>query len=132
MLYRERGRGVGEVLHREADVTDPAAVDQIVQATLSRWGRIDVLVNNAGYAPTPAQISETTNEAARRCFATNVLGPYYFLRRVLPGMVALPGGGVVIDVCVVGRNPTVAEDGRLLCEQVGPGIADPRGGEGAP
>jgi 2-dehydro-3-deoxy-L-rhamnonate dehydrogenase (NAD+) len=94
----DQGPGVGEVLHLKADVTEPAAVDGLVRTTITRWGRVDVLVNNAGYAPPPAPIAEASDEIARRCLATNFLGPYYVLRRVLPGMDASPSGGVVINI----------------------------------
>jgi NAD(P)-dependent dehydrogenase (short-subunit alcohol dehydrogenase family) len=94
----ERGPGVGEALHHRADVTDPVAVDALVEAALGRWGHIDVVVNNAGYANAPSPLQDTSNEIAGRCFATNVLGPYFLLRRVLPGLIARPGGGVVINI----------------------------------
>ncbi|MGI0070770.1 MAG: SDR family NAD(P)-dependent oxidoreductase [Thermoplasmata archaeon] len=93
-----QGPGVGEALHQRTDVTDPRAVDQLVGAVVARWGRIDALVNNAGFSPRPAPILEASDEDAQRSLATNLLGPYYLLHRVLPGMVASPGGGVVVNV----------------------------------
>jgi NAD(P)-dependent dehydrogenase (short-subunit alcohol dehydrogenase family) len=139
--------GVGEALHRRADVTDPVAVDGLVGATLERWGRVDVVINNAGYSNAPSPIQETSDETARRCFATNVLGPYFLLRRVLPGMLALPGGGVVINIAsragivpvpglaaysasksaLVSLTLAVAKevaDGKVLCVSVCPGGMD--------
>jgi NAD(P)-dependent dehydrogenase (short-subunit alcohol dehydrogenase family) len=139
--------GVGEALHQLADVSDPVAVDRLVDAATDRWGRIDVLVNNAGYANTPAPTPETPNEAAARCFATNVLGPFYLLRRVLPGMNARPGGGVVVNIAsragiipvpglaaysasksgLVSLTLAVAKefsDGKVMCVAVCPGGMD--------
>jgi len=140
----DRGPGVGELLHLRADVTDPIAVDGLVSTTLARCGHIDLLVNNAGFANSSASIAVTPDETARRCFATNVLGPYFLLRRVLPGMAANPGGGVVINVASrAGIVPVPglaaysasksalisltlaaakeAPDGRVLCVSVCPG-----------
>jgi NAD(P)-dependent dehydrogenase (short-subunit alcohol dehydrogenase family) len=143
----EKGPGVGEVLHRRADVTDPVAVDRLVASALERWGPVDILVNNAGYANAPSPVQETSDEIARRCFDTNVLGPYFLMRRLLPGMIAFPGGGVVINVAsraaiapvpglaaysasksaLVSLTLAVAKeiaDGKVVCVSVCPGGMD--------
>ena len=90
--------GVGEAFHRPTDVTDPAAVEEFVSSALARFHRVDVLINNAGFANASASVAETSDEIALRCFTTNVLGPYYLIRRILPVMTALPGGGVIVNV----------------------------------
>lgn len=143
----DRPPGVGEALHLRTDVTDPAAVDRLVRAAQERSGRVDVLVNNAGFANPVGSIPDTSDATATRCFATNVLGPYYLLRRVLPGMASAPSGGVVINVASrAGLTPipglaaysasktalvalTLAAakehpDGRVLCVSVCPGGMD--------
>ena len=54
------------------DVTDQAQVDAAVAAALARFGRVDVLVNNAGYGVNGA-IEEVTEAEYRPMFETNVL-----------------------------------------------------------
>src|SRR5450432_4111908 len=62
-----------------ADVTKLADVDAIVEKTLSRFGRIDALVNNAGLAPI-AIIEQTTPELWRDVIETNLSATFYLCR----------------------------------------------------
>ncbi|HWX11883.1 MAG TPA: SDR family NAD(P)-dependent oxidoreductase, partial [Trinickia sp.] len=55
------------------DVTQSAQIDAVVKETNERFGRVDVLVNNAGYGYLAA-IEEGENEAVRAMFETNVFG----------------------------------------------------------
>jgi NAD(P)-dependent dehydrogenase (short-subunit alcohol dehydrogenase family) len=89
---------VGESLHQRVDVGDPAAVARFVGAVRSRFGRVDALVNNAGFVPPLAALSEAPVEDAQRTFATNALGPIYLLRETLSSLLAAPRGGVVVNV----------------------------------
>jgi len=92
------------------DVTHFPEVQAAVQAALERFGRLDVLVNNAGYGTTGA-LEEISHETIQRQFATNVFGPLELIRAALPilrrqrsghilnlssvgGMVAFPSTGV--------------------------------------
>lgn len=65
------------------DVTDPQEVREAVNFTLDAFGRIDVLVNNAGYGVFGA-VEEVSDEATRRQFETNVFGALNMMRAVLP------------------------------------------------
>jgi NAD(P)-dependent dehydrogenase (short-subunit alcohol dehydrogenase family) len=67
------------------DLTDRAQIDAAVGAALERFGRIDVLVNNAGYGLL-GNFEEVQDEAIERQFATNVFGLMHVMRAVLPVM----------------------------------------------
>jgi NAD(P)-dependent dehydrogenase (short-subunit alcohol dehydrogenase family) len=69
----------------EMDVTDDASVEWAIDAAVSKAGRIDVAINNAGYFLTGLEEAVTT-EQARRLMDTNFLGPVRVNRAVLPHM----------------------------------------------
>ncbi|MFE4870419.1 oxidoreductase [Streptomyces sp. NPDC056682] len=76
------------------DVTDPTAVRNAVDTALKEFGRIDVLVNNAGYALRGA-IEELSDTELRRQFDTNVFGALDVTRAALPTMRAQRSGCIV-------------------------------------
>jgi NAD(P)-dependent dehydrogenase (short-subunit alcohol dehydrogenase family) len=78
------------------DVTQPASVEQAVAAVLRQFGRIDVLVNNAGYALRGA-LEEIEPDAAQQMFEVNVFGVLRMLRAVAPQM-RKQGTGRIINV----------------------------------
>ncbi|ACU71476.1 short-chain dehydrogenase/reductase SDR [Catenulispora acidiphila DSM 44928] len=89
------------------DVTDAAAAEAALAAGLEKFGRIDVVVNNAGYANLSPV--ETTDEADfRRQFDTNFWGVYNVSRAALP-LLKKQGAGIVIQFSSiggrVGQNP---------------------------
>jgi NADP-dependent 3-hydroxy acid dehydrogenase YdfG len=67
------------------DVTDKAHVADAVKQAEQRFGRIDVLVNNAGYGY-PAASEEGEDDAVRQMFETNFFGLVELTKAVLPGM----------------------------------------------
>lgn len=75
------------------DVTDEGQVKETVAKVLKKFGRIDVLVNNAGYTHLAA-IEETDNAAAHALFEVNVFGLLNMIRAVLPGMRAQKSGHI--------------------------------------
>jgi len=78
----------GSALAVALDVTDSAQVTAAVAAAESRFGAVDVLVNNAGYGYRAA-VEEGDDPDIRKLFDTNVFGPVAMMKAVLPGM---PGG----------------------------------------
>ena len=78
------------------DVRSETSVQACIQTILGRTGRIDLLVNNAGYAQGGA-LEENSLEDARAQFDTNVFGLLRMLKAVLPAM-RQQGGGQIITV----------------------------------
>ena len=77
-----------------ADVTEPEEVGRAIDATLARFGKIDLLVNNAGVAWMGPAL-DTPLEALRSMLAVNVEGVFIVSHAVLPHMVARRTGSVV-------------------------------------
>jgi len=86
--------GRGALLPLALDVTDEAQAQRAVQAAIARFGRIDVLVNNAGYGLMGA-VEEATADEVRRLYDTNVFGLLHVTRAVLPAMRARRAGHVI-------------------------------------
>jgi NAD(P)-dependent dehydrogenase (short-subunit alcohol dehydrogenase family) len=88
------GRFPSTALALVLDVTDEASIVRAVGDAVGHFGRIDVLVNNAGYGYFSA-IEEGEDAEVRRQFETNVFGLFSLTRHVLPGMRARRSGHVV-------------------------------------
>ncbi|MFZ6991852.1 oxidoreductase [Curtobacterium sp. RRHDQ66] len=91
------------------DVTDPAAVTAAVAAAEQRFGRVDVLVNNAGYGYRAA-VEEGETEAVQRLFDTHVFGSTRLVQAVLPGMRAR-GTGTIVNISSIGARISPAGSG---------------------
>jgi NAD(P)-dependent dehydrogenase (short-subunit alcohol dehydrogenase family) len=92
-------RAQTNVLALAGDVGDADHVDQLVQAGLQRFGRIDVLINNAselGPSPMP-ELEQLPIEELQNILRVNVAGPLRLIQRVLPGMRAR-GSGQIINI----------------------------------
>jgi NAD(P)-dependent dehydrogenase (short-subunit alcohol dehydrogenase family) len=90
---------------RPVDVANEAEVGDFVAEVLDRFGRIDVLVNNAGISGSPeATVLHMTPVAEwDRVQAVNARGPFLFSRAVLPHMVRRRGGHVITVASVAGQ-----------------------------
>jgi len=85
------------------DVTDLAAIPRVVGEVTERLGRVDVLVNNAGYGQM-GLIEELSEAEIRRQFETNFFGLLELVRAVLPGMRARRSGHIVNISSVAGSS----------------------------
>jgi 3-oxoacyl-[acyl-carrier protein] reductase len=79
-----------------ADVSRWEQCEAMVQEAISRFGRIDVLFNNAGMPMTFTPIEETSDDLWDRIYAVNVKGVFYGCRAVVPHM-KKQGGGVILN-----------------------------------
>ena len=82
------------VLGLECDVSEPDQVDQSVNRVVEEFGRIDVLVNNAGIAEFKPML-ETTYEEWSRILAVNLNGPFICTQACAPFMLKNEGGSIV-------------------------------------
>jgi NAD(P)-dependent dehydrogenase (short-subunit alcohol dehydrogenase family) len=86
----------GQALACPTDVTDEVSVQQLVEATLQTFGRVDVLVNNSGIVATTPLIDQTVEEWDR-VVDTNLRGTFLLTREVGRHLVA-QGSGKVINI----------------------------------
>ena len=93
------------VLPLALDVNDEAAAQSSVAAVLARFGRIDVLVNNAGYGLAGA-VEEVSSAEARAQMETNLFGALNMTRAVLPAMRAARAGHLLQISSVAGQAAT--------------------------
>jgi NAD(P)-dependent dehydrogenase (short-subunit alcohol dehydrogenase family) len=96
--------GNERALATRLDVTDPSGREAAVAAALERFGRIDVLVNNAGRTQVGA-VEETTDDELRALFDLHFFAPAALTRLVLPAMRA-QGSGAIVQMSSVGGQVT--------------------------
>ena len=90
----------------QLDVTDADAIEAVVAEIEERYGRIDVLVNNAGHGQVGA-VEETTDQELRDLFELHLFGPTALVKAVLPGMRA-QGRGAIVQMSSMGGQIGVA------------------------
>ena len=85
----------GEALAVTLDVTELSSVEQMVDRVLSRWGQIDILVNNAAVTSPAQWIVDYDPDEWDRIMAVNLRGPFLCSRAVLPHMIGRRTGKIV-------------------------------------
>jgi NAD(P)-dependent dehydrogenase (short-subunit alcohol dehydrogenase family) len=91
------GRAQGRAEAVACDVSDYAAVQQVLAQTEARLGPVDILVNNAGVIEPVSEVATSDPAIWAESISINLVGAYYALRAVLPGMLAR-GGGTIVNV----------------------------------
>lgn len=80
------------------DVTDPTSVEALFDATLRKWGRVDLLFNNAGVGVQGIPLEDLSIEDWKRVVDTNLNGMFYGIRQAFRAMKAQsPQGGRIIN-----------------------------------
>jgi len=92
----EKAQGQGSAIYVRADVSDNAAMGALVRRALERFGRIDIMVNNAGTTHKNQPMLEVSEEMFDRVFAVNVKSIYLSALHMVPVM-KRQGGGVIIN-----------------------------------
>lgn len=93
-LVREITEHGGEAAAFCADVASAAAVETMVSEVTARWGRIDVLIHNAGHA-LQGLFTDTTPDEWRRMMAVHLDGAYHLAHAVVPQMVRRHEGRIL-------------------------------------
>jgi 2-dehydro-3-deoxy-L-rhamnonate dehydrogenase (NAD+) len=110
-LAEKTAKALGAEVHAVAcDVADPASVATALKATLEAFGRVDILINNAGIAGANAKTWETDVEEWRKVMRVNLDGPFICARAVVPGMIQQNYGRIVTIASIAGKegNPNAA------------------------
>lgn len=93
--------GQAELFH--CDISDRAQVDTLIAAAKEKYGRVDILINNAGLL-LPGTIEETTDKIIDDTLAINVKGIMYAIRAVTPLMKEQSYGRIINVASITGKN----------------------------
>jgi NAD(P)-dependent dehydrogenase (short-subunit alcohol dehydrogenase family) len=106
----EKLSGLGAVAKCSLDLTEDSAVQAATQATVARFGKIDILINNAGITGGNAPTWELDPKAWRRVIEVNLVAPYLTSRSIVPLMRERGYGRIVNVASVAGKegNPNAS------------------------
>lgn len=98
------GRG-RQALAVSAHTGDTDSLDALIEAAYARFGKVDILINNAGINPAVGTLSDLGPELFRKMFEVNTQGPWYLASRLAPKMGAAGGGAIVNVISVAALKP---------------------------
>jgi NAD(P)-dependent dehydrogenase (short-subunit alcohol dehydrogenase family) len=102
-VAKEIARAGGEAIGLRLDVSDPADNQRAVDATVKRYGRLELAHLNAGIAAT-SSVLDTTLEEWNRTLAVNLSGVFYGLQAAARAMLGTGGGSIVITSSDAGKR----------------------------
>jgi 2-deoxy-D-gluconate 3-dehydrogenase len=88
--------------HVPCDLNNEKEIFNLIEETEKRYGRLDILVNNAAFAPTVTTLSEETRENFERAFQVNVIAPYLLSREAGAKMIKQNWGRIINIASVAG------------------------------
>ncbi len=103
----------GEIVHRICDVMKPKDIKDLVQFTLGRYGKVDVMVNNAVISNPAGLLEDVTLEDWEAGLFCHMTAPLLFCKEVVPAMIQ-QGGGSIINVSssdALFGNPSISSYG---------------------
>jgi NAD(P)-dependent dehydrogenase (short-subunit alcohol dehydrogenase family) len=96
--------GSGTLHVMKLDVADGEAAEAAVRQAFARAGKIDVIVNNAGYGLLGA-LEKATDSEARRLFDVDLFAPFNIIRAALPYLRTQRSGHIINVTSIAGRAP---------------------------
>ena len=115
--------GPGTAMALPLDVTDEDAVNEAARTVLDRFGRVDVLVNNAGLTQR-ARVADTDTAVFRRVMDVNYFGALMLTKAVLPSMTGRGAGRIVAISSVAGKYGSPTRSGYCAAKHAVQGFFD--------
>ena len=125
-LAKLRDAAAGEVLYSQVDIVDDDAPRRLLADVTRRFGRLDLLVNNAGVAPTERKdILEATRESFDRVMRINLRGPYFLTQAVAKHMIEAgdPSGKCIVFVTSTSASVASINRGEYCVSKAGLSMA---------
>jgi 3-oxoacyl-[acyl-carrier protein] reductase len=103
-VAREIETNGGTALLAQADVTDPQQLRSLIEQTMKRFGRIDILINNAGSLIIRQPVAEMPDETYQQIIDINLTSVFHACKLVIPIMQQQGHGNIINVTSIAGRN----------------------------
>lgn len=101
-LIAELGTVPGEIVFRQVDVSQQDQVESMIDFAIEKFGKLDILMNNAGIMDNMMPVTEVSNELWEKILAVNLNGVMYACRKAVNIMTKQPGGGRIVNTASIG------------------------------
>ena len=98
----------GKVVPFTGDISNEQTLNEAIDLAVKEFGRLDVLVNNAGIMDDMGPIGDVKNEMIEKVFSVNVYGPMYAMRKAVQVFLEQGNGGNIINVASLGAMRSCA------------------------